>query len=179
MTIKKNATILWFTGLSGSGKTTIAETLKDKLKNGGKSVLIIDGDSIRSTINKKLSFSEIDIKKNNLKVAELVMQKQNEYDFILIPIISPYRKHRELVKQIIGDKFYELYINCSIQECINRDVKGLYKKALNGEITNMIGIAASNPYEPPLQPDLVINTKDLPLQDSIKSILFFITQIVN
>ncbi len=173
------AIVFWFTGLSGSGKTTIAEALRDLLIEVGKRVLILDGDSIRSTISKKLSFSEIDIKKNNLKVAELVIQKQNEFDFIIIPIISPYRKHRKLVRQIIGDKFYELYINCSIHECINRDVKGLYKKALNGEITNMIGIAASNPYEPPLQPDLVINTKDLTLQKSVESILFFINKKVN
>lgn len=165
------AKVLWLTGLSGSGKTTIAEYLRDKLELNGKKVLILDGDSIRSTISKKLSFSEDDIKTNNLTVAQLVIQKQNEYDVIIVPIISPYRKHRDLVRKTINFNFNEVYINCSVDECISRDTKGLYKKALNGQIKDMIGIAKSNPYEPPLNAELVIDTINLTLEESVTLIL--------
>jgi adenylyl-sulfate kinase len=165
------AKVLWFTGLSGSGKTTIAEFLKNKLELDGKRVLILDGDSIRSTISNKLSFSEEDIKTNNLTVAKLVVQKQNDFDIIIVPIISPYREHRGLVRSTIKDNFSEIYINCTVDECINRDTKGLYKKALNGQIKDMIGIAESNPYEPPLNADLVIDTINLTLEDSVALVL--------
>lgn len=170
----EKARVLWFTGLSGSGKTTIAEYLRDKLELNGRKVLILDGDSIRSTISKKLSFSQDDIKINNLTVAQLVIQKQNEYDVIIVPIISPYRKHRDLVRKTINDNFNEVYINCSVDECISRDTKGLYKKALNGQIKDMIGIAESNPYEPPLNAELVIDTINLTLEESVSVILDYL-----
>jgi adenylylsulfate kinase len=175
--ISNKANVFWFTGLSGSGKTTIAESLGNILINKGRKVLVLDGDSVRSTINKKLSFSEEDIKTNNLKVASLVKENQQKYDFILVPIISPYRKHRLLVREIIKDNFNELYINCSVEKCVERDTKGLYAKALNGEITNMIGFSSSNPYEPPQNPEVVLNTKDLTLQESLNQLLTFIQEI--
>ena len=168
------ANVLWFTGLSGSGKTTIAESLRDKLIADDKKVLILDGDSIRSTISRKLSFSEKDIKTNNLTVADLVIQNQNDFDIIIVPIISPFRFHRGLVRGIIKDNFSEIYIKCSIDECIKRDTKGLYEKSLNGEINNMIGIAKSNPYEPPLNAELVINTINLTLEQSVDLVLKFL-----
>ena len=168
------AKILWFTGLSGSGKTTIAELLRDNLELNGKKVLILDGDSVRSTISKKLSFSQDDIGTNNLNVAKLVIQKQNDYDIIIVPIISPYRKHRSLVRKLIKDNFNEVYINCTVDECISRDTKGLYKKALNGQIKDMIGIAETNPYEPPLNAELVIDTINLTLEESVSVILDYL-----
>lgn len=177
--INNKAIVFWFTGLSGSGKTTIAEALSDLLIKEGSSVLILDGDSIRSTINKELSFSEEDIKTNNLKVAKLVRKNQHSYDFILVPIISPYRNHRSLVRDIINSNFNELYINCSLEECIERDTKGLYKKTLNGEKNNMIGLSKSNPYEPPQNPELVVNTKDLTLQETLDQIIAFIKESDN
>jgi adenylylsulfate kinase len=168
------AKALWFTGLSGSGKTTIAELLRDKLECNGKKVLILDGDSIRSTISKKLSFSEDDIKTNNLTVAKLVVQKQNDYDIIIVPIISPYREHRDIVRRTIKDNFNEVYISCTVDECIYRDTKGLYKKALNGQIKDMIGIAESNPYEPPLNAELVIDTINYTLEESVALVLNYL-----
>ena len=132
------ATVLWFTGLSGSGKTTISESLKKNLINKNKKVLSIDGDSIRTTTNKKLGFSEGDIKINNINIAKLVVENQNKFDFIIISVISPYRKHRALVRDIISFNFNEIYIKCTINKCIERDVKGLYKKAIKGEISNML-----------------------------------------
>ena len=108
------AIVLWFTGLSGSGKTTIAESLKKHLELKGKNILILDGDSIRSTISKKLTFSEDDIKTNNLVVANLVLEKQYNYDLIIVPIISPFIFHRQLVRNLIKDNFNEIYIKCNI-----------------------------------------------------------------
>ena len=98
------ANVLWFTGLSGSGKTTIAESLSKKLLALEKRVLILDGDAVRSTITTKLGFSEKDIKTNNLIVADLVIENQNKFEFIIVPVISPYRNHRKLVRKIIGNQ---------------------------------------------------------------------------
>ena len=171
------ANVLWFTGLSGSGKTTIAESLSKKLLALEKRVLILDGDAVRSTITTKLGFSEKDIKTNNLIVADLVIENQNKFEFIIVPVISPYRNHRKLVRKIIGNTFNEIYVKCSIEECIKRDTKGLYKKSLSGEINNMIGMAKSNPYEPPINPDLVIDTINFSLEKSIDTILDYIKTI--
>jgi adenylylsulfate kinase len=170
----KKANVLWFTGLSGSGKTTIAESLRDKLISDNKKVLVLDGDSIRSTITRKLSFSQEDIKTNNLTVADLVIQNQNVFDVIIVPIISPFRLHRELVRSVIKENFSEIYVKCSIDECIKRDTKGLYEKSLNGEIKDMIGIAESNPYEPPLSAELVIDTINLSIEQSVGLVLKFL-----
>ena len=165
--------VIWFTGLSGSGKTTIALALKQRLDAQGKKVLILDGDDVRAKINRRLGFSREDIKKNNRLIAEMAVQQAN-YDFILIPVISPYREDREMAKSIIGDSFVELFVNCPLQECIQRDVKGLYKKALSGEINNFIGVADSNPYEAPSAPDLEIKTNQMDLDRSMEMIFEFL-----
>ncbi len=172
--IDNRAIVFWFTGLSGSGKTTIAEALRDVLILEEKKVLVLDGDSIRLSNSNKLGFSEEDIKTNNLKVAKLVIKNQINYDYILVPIISPYRKHRNLVRKIIKNNFNLLYVNCTVEECIQRDTKGLYKKALEHKITNMIGISEKNPYEPPVNSELTIDTINLTLEKSINLILNFL-----
>ena len=173
MTSKK-AKVLWFTGLSGSGKTTIALSLKEHLEKRSKKILILDGDSIRSTINRSLGYTKEDIETNNLIVANVVIDNQNNYDYIIVPIISPYKKHRKMVRELISENFHEIYINSSLDKCIERDVKGLYKRALNGEISNMIGLSSSNPYEPPTQPELIIDTIELGIDESVKEILYFL-----
>lgn len=145
--------VLWFTGLSGSGKTTIAEELQRQLDGN---VEILDGDVVRDTLHKTLGFSREDIRENNRLIAELAAKSTAEV--VLVPIISPYREDRAMAKSIIGEGFTEVYISTSLQECQQRDVKGLYHKAAHGEITNMIGVAESNPYEIPLQPDIVVST---------------------
>ena len=170
----KKAVILWFTGLSGSGKTTIAESLKNYMVLMGLKVLILDGDNIRGTINKELNFTEKDIKINNLMVASLVVQYQEKFDLIIVPIISPYRDHRSIVKEVITSNFYEIYIKCSLAECIRRDVKGLYQKTIIGEINNMIGVSPSNPYEEPINPNLTVNTQSQTLQKSLNKIISFL-----
>ncbi len=176
MTSKK-AKVLWFTGLSGSGKTTIALSLKEHLEKRSKKILILDGDSIRSTINRSLGYTKEDIETNNLIVANVVIDNQNNYDYIIVPIISPYKKHRKMVRELISENFHEIYINSSLDKCIERDVKGLYKRALNGELSNMIGISSSDLYETPVNPNLTLNTEELNLEDSIIKILNFISEI--
>ena len=166
--------VIWFTGLSGSGKTTIALELKKRLESFGKKVDVVDGDTIRNTLHKHLSFSRENIRENNRLIAELVCKKINEFDFILVPIISPYKEDRIMVRKIIKTNFFELFINSSLEKCIERDVKGLYKKALSGEINNFIGISESNPYEFPINPDMEIKTDKLNLEESVNKIVTFL-----
>ncbi|HLC52092.1 MAG TPA: adenylyl-sulfate kinase [Candidatus Nanoarchaeia archaeon] len=163
--------VVWFTGLSGSGKTTIALELKKQLENSGKIVEILDGDVVRETLHKNLGFSREDIRENNRLIAGLAKELSSKTDYILVPIISPYKEDRAMVRKIIGDDFIELFVNTPLQKCINRDVKGLYKKALAGEIDDFIGIAESNPYQPPNNPEIEIFTANQNLQDSVKQIL--------
>lgn len=168
------ATVIWFTGLSGSGKTTLALELKKKLEELDKSVNIIDGDAIRNTIHNHLGFSREDINTNNLLIANLCNKNSDKFDFILVPVISPYKEDRELARKIIGGNFIELYLNAPLQECIKRDVKGLYKKALAGEIKNFIGVHNTNPYETPENPDIVVDTANKTVTTSVAEVLEFL-----
>tara|TARA_B110000014_G_scaffold240538_1_gene208694 strand:- start:297 stop:839 length:543 start_codon:yes stop_codon:yes gene_type:complete len=151
--------VVWFTGLSGSGKTTISLIIKKKLDDKSIKIKILDGDVIRASINKNLSFSKEDILLNNKLIAQLARDSLKSFDVILVPIISPFNEGRLLAKKIIGeDKFVELFISTPIDECKNRDPKGLYKKAMNGEIKNFIGLADDSPYEIPLSPGITADT---------------------
>ncbi len=170
------STVIWFTGLSGSGKSTIAQGLKVCLEKKNNTVLILDGDTIRSEKTKNLGFSREDIRTNNKIIAQIAVEKKKEYDYILVPVISPYREDREMARNIIGKNFIELFINCPIETCIEKDVKGLYKKALNGEIKDFIGIAETNPYESPIFPEITINTNTENVTKSIEKIIFFLDQ---
>ena len=149
-------TTLWFTGLSGSGKSTIAQALKEQLESTGKTVEVLDGDIVREKLHHNLSFSREDIRTNNCLIAKLA--KESSADFVLVPVISPYQEDRSMVRTIIGKNFIEIFVNCPLEKCIEKDVKGLYQKALHGEIKNFIGISKSNPYEFPENPDVTLNT---------------------
>jgi len=162
--------VIWFTGLSGSGKTTIANELSEKLADLGRKVLIIDGDEIRKTISKDLSFTRKDISENNRRIAELAKIKAEKFDFVLVSIISPYRQDRQLARNIIDGKFIELFINAPFEICAERDVKGLYKKQIQGRLAILIG-SGINPYEPPLSPDIEVKTNILSVEESVKIIL--------
>lgn len=168
--------VIWFTGLSGSGKTTIALAFKKRLEKIGKKVEILDGDVVRNSLNKHLGFSRTDIKENNRLIAELAYKKMKKADFILVPIISPYREDRMMAKSIIGKNFIELFVNSSLQKCIERDVKGLYKKALAGDIKDFIGVSYSNPYETPLSPDIELDTGSLNLDESLSKLEEFLNK---
>ena len=168
------ANVLWFTGLSGAGKTTIAIGLSKALKKYGKKVKIIDGDEIRNSIHSKLSFTPKDIEKNNQLIAQLCKNIINNHNFIVVPIISPFRRSRKAAKVLIGASFTEVYVKTSLQTVIKRDVKGLYKKALKGEIENFIGIDNNVPYEVPINPSITINTELEHPDESINKIIKYL-----
>ncbi len=164
--------VLWFTGLSGSGKTTIAIALQKELERTGKKVEILDGDAIRSTVHSNLGFTREDIRTNNRLIAELA--EKSSADVVLVPIISPYSEDRATAKCLIKKRFIELFVKCPLDRCITRDVKGLYGKALKGEINNFIGISKSNPYEPPKSPDIEVNTTEQTIEETTNQIISFL-----
>ena len=150
--------IFWFTGLSGAGKTTIARKAKDTLEQEGKRVLLIDGDEIRAQYPRALGFSKEDIIQNNRFIADLCKKRINEFDYIFVSVITPFRQIRRELKETFAEQYVEIYIKATLDEVVKRDVKGLYKKALAGQIRNFIGVDEEVPYEPPEKPDIVIET---------------------
>ena len=165
--------LLWFTGLSGSGKSTIANSVEQELHKNSIHTYTLDGDNIRKGLNSDLSFSPKDRKENIRRIAETAHLMIDAGLVVLAAFVSPYRNDRDHIRKIVGDdNMVEIYINTSIEECERRDVKGLYKKARKGEIKNMTGISA--PYEPPLHPDIQINTEKVTIIDATKQIINFI-----
>ena len=165
------------TGLSGSGKTTIAKIVEKKLHSKGILNQILDGDNIRAGISSNLTFSSEDRLENIRRIAEVSKLFMNCGIVTLNCFISPTKKIRQIAKEIIGeDNFIEIYINASVETCENRDVKGLYKKARKGEITNFTGISA--PFEVPEHPKLEINTSKLSISESTQKVLDFILPII-
>ena len=171
---KHNSFLIWFTGLSGSGKSTIANVVEQKLFEQGIKTYTLDGDNIRKGINNDLTFSPEDRTENIRRIAEVSNLMIDSGSVVLAAFVSPYKKDRENIRTIVKDvNFVEVYINTSIEECERRDVKGLYKKARAGEIKNMTGISA--PYEAPKNPDIEIKTEIESVEDSVKRIVDFIT----
>lgn len=165
-----NSFLLWFTGLSGSGKSTIANRVEEELQKMRVKTYSLDGDNIRKGINSDLTFSPEDRSENIRRIAEVANLMIDAGLVVLAAFVSPYKKDRDNIRDIVKDvNFVEIYINTSLEECERRDVKGLYKKARAGEIKNMTGISA--PYEAPKNPDIEINTEDETLEDAVKRIL--------
>lgn len=155
--LNQRGMVLWLTGLSGSGKSTVAKHFEDKLYKNQIYSIILDGDNIRSGINSNLTFSADDRTENIRRVAEIAKLFCENGVVTICCFISPTYEIREHAKSIIGeDNFYEIYVNASFNECANRDVKGLYEKALKGEIKNFTGLDA--PFDEPLNPFLTLNT---------------------
>ncbi|MEM6516365.1 MAG: adenylyl-sulfate kinase [Bacteroidota bacterium] len=168
------AMIIWFTGLSGSGKSTIANLVEQKLHETKIKTYSLDGDNIRKGINNDLSFSPEDRSENIRRIAEVSNLMIDAGLVVLAAFVSPYKKDRENIRTIVKDvNFVEIFVNTSLDECERRDVKGLYKKARAGEINNMTGISA--PYEAPEHPDLEIFTERESLNESVNRILNYIT----
>ncbi|MEM5565636.1 adenylyl-sulfate kinase [Psychroserpens sp. AS72] len=169
-----NSFLIWFTGLSGSGKSTIANLVEKALHDLNVKTYSLDGDNIRKGINNDLSFSPEDRTENIRRIAETANLMIDAGLVVCAAFVSPYKKDRENIRTIVKDvNFVEVYINTSLEECERRDVKGLYKKARAGEIKNMTGISA--PYEAPESPDLEIKTEDESIELSVKRIIDFIT----
>ncbi len=171
--LKQKALTIWMTGLSGSGKSTIAKGIERILHNEGYLTQTLDGDNVRSGINNNLTFSLKDRKENIRRIAEISKLFVNCGIITINCFVSPTIEMRDTAKKIIGEKnFLEVYINASLEECIKRDTKGLYSKAKIGQIKNFTGI--DSPYEAPKKPDIEINTNKLTIDDSLMKIINYI-----
>jgi adenylylsulfate kinase len=175
--LNQKAKVIWLTGLSGSGKTTIALELEKKLFKMGYFIQVLDGDNIRTGISNNLSFSDDDRLENIRRIAEV---SKLFIDCGIITIncfVSPTNSIRNKAKEIIGDEnFIGVYINADLETCEKRDVKGLYKKARKGEIKKFTGISA--PFEAPENPELEINTSKISIEESVEYILKYILPII-
>ena len=168
--LKQRSVMIWFTGLSGSGKSTIAIALERELHKRGLLCRILDGDNIRSGINNNLGFTEADRIENIRRIAEVSKLFVDTGIVTIAAFISPSNDIREMAANIIGkDDFLEVYVSTPIEECERRDVTGLYAKARRGEIKNFTGISA--PFEAPAHPALVLDTSALSLEESVNKLL--------
>lgn len=164
-----DAKLIWFTGLSGSGKSTLANQLEVELHQKGMKTYVLDGDNIRLGINADLDFTPEGRSENLRRIAEIAKLFIDAGTIILAAFVSPLIKDREKIAKIVGkENFIEIYVNASVEECESRDVKGLYKKACAGEISNFTGISA--PYEPPLHPDVEIHSGKESITESVEKI---------
>jgi len=175
---KHQSVLLWFTGLSGSGKSTIANRVEQILHEKGIHTYALDGDNVRKGLNNDLSFSPEDRTENIRRIAETANLMIDAGLVVLAAFVSPYRKDRENIRNIVGsENMIEIYINTSVEECERRDVKGLYKKARTGEIKNMTGISA--PYEAPLRPEIEVKTEELNVDEATEQIINFLYPKLN
>lgn len=165
--------VLWFTGLPSSGKSTIANELDYELKKRGAHSYILDGDNIRHGLNKNLGFSKEDRKENIRRIGEVAHLFVDAGILVITAFISPFIEDRQLARSLIkqGD-FIEIYVKCSLDVCKERDPKGLYKKAMAGEIKDFTGI--SQPYEDPVNPEIILETDKLSVYDSVNKILEYL-----
>ena len=176
--LQQKSKVVWLTGLSGSGKSTIAQALERKLYNEGFFAQVLDGDNIRSGINNNLGFSIEDRQENIRRIAEIAKLYLQSGIITINSFISPTKSIRAFAKQIVGaDDFIEIYINAPLEVCEQRDVKGLYQKARKGEIKGFTGI--DSPYEAPENPALEIRTDELDLEKSVEKIFEYIFPYIN
>lgn len=162
--------VVWFTGLSGSGKTTAANLLKAQLERDGRGVLVLDGDRLRAGLSRDLDFSEQGRRENIRRVAELARVAMENGLICLVSLVSPFRSAREEARQTIGAAhFTEVYMKTSLSECETRDPKGLYAKARQGQVAEMTGL--SSPYEPPETPDLVLDASQQSAEDGVRKVM--------
>ncbi|WP_223596679.1 adenylyl-sulfate kinase [Neobacillus bataviensis] len=164
-----NSMMIWFTGLSGSGKSTIANVLQIELFKKGISVYLLDGDNLRHGINKDLTFTQEDRKENVRRTAEIGSLLVDAGIIVLAAIISPFASERERARSIFNQgEFIEVYIKCPIEECEKRDPKGLYKKVRDGKIAHFTGV--DQPYEEPQNPEIILDTTELSIEECVKTI---------
>lgn len=165
--------VLWFTGLSGSGKSTLAHAVEEALFEKGCYTYILDGDNIRHGLNKDLGFSEGDRKENIRRIGEVARLFVDAGMIVMAAFISPYQDDRDRVRALFDPaEFIEIYIKCDLDTCESRDPKGLYRKARAGELKQFTGI--DSPYEPPRDPELVINTACQTVAESVAAVLAFV-----
>lgn len=170
--------IVWFTGLSASGKSTIANAVESELFELGVRTYVLDGDNVRHGLNADLGFSREHRKENLRRIAEVSKLFADAGIVVFCAFITPFEDDRDYIKSLLGDSnFSEVYIKCNIEVCIDRDPKGLYKKALAGEIKEYTGI--SSPYDEPKNPDLVIDTEKSDIEESVALLLEYLKNNFN
>jgi len=164
--------LIWFTGLSASGKSTIAHCVERDLFKHGVRAYVLDGDNVRCGLNADLEFSREDRKENLRRIAEVAKLFMDAGFIVLAAFISPYREDREYIRAMIGQDYFEIYVRCSLEECERRDPKGQYKKARTGIINDYTGISA--PYEEPVNPHLLIDTEKTGIEESVSRVIEFL-----
>jgi adenylylsulfate kinase len=167
--------ILWFTGFSCAGKSTLAYKLEEKLYEKGLRAYVLDGDNVRTGLNKDLGFSAEDRKENIRRIGEVAKLFVDAGLIIMAAFISPYERDRESVRSIVeDDEFVEIYVKCSLDVCEQRDVKGFYKKAREGIIKNFTGI--DDPYEEPEHPEIIVETDKMTVEKSVEKIMNYLEE---
>jgi len=167
--------ILWFTGLSGSGKSTVANAVESKLLERKKHTYLLDGDNIRMGLNKGLTFSDEDRIENIRRIGEVSKLFVDAGTIVLTAFISPFQKERDVVRSLVNeDDFIEVFIDTPLEICESRDPKGLYAKARKGEIPNFTGI--SSPYESPITPEIHVKTEKLSIEESAEQIITYLEE---
>ncbi len=170
---EQRACVLWFTGLSGSGKSTIANAVESKLLELEKHTYLLDGDNIRMGLNKGLSFSETDRVENIRRIGEVSKLFVDAGVIVLTAFISPFVKDREQVRSLLNvGEFLEVFIDTPLEVCESRDPKGLYQKARTGEIPNFTGI--SSPYEAPANPEIRLKTNEMSVEEAASKVLSYL-----
>lgn len=161
--------VVWLTGLPSSGKTTIAQSVLRYCEDAQVACEVLDGDIIREGLCRDLGYTKWDRQENAHRCAHVARILEKHGVFVVVALVSPYREHRSLARATIGPSFVEVFIECSLNTCKERDTKGLYKRAMNGEIKNFTGV--NDPYEVPDKAELVVNTELEPLEDIRDKIL--------
>ncbi|MBU0762861.1 MAG: adenylyl-sulfate kinase [Candidatus Altiarchaeota archaeon] len=170
--LRQKGILIWFTGLSGSGKSTLANNVSKKLHDTGKLTYVLDGDNIRHGLNSDLGFTEKDRRENIRRIGEVAQLFVDTGVITLTCFISPYRKDRDALRKKLGDRFIEVHVDCSLEECARRDPKGLYKKAKKGKIKNLTGVDA--PYEKPKNPEITLDTCNNTSEENTQKILEYL-----
>jgi adenylylsulfate kinase len=170
--------IVWFTGLSGSGKSTIANAVEQRLYEKGIHTYVLDGDNIRHGLNNNVDFSPEGRTENIRRIGEVAKLFVDAGMVVLTAFISPYRADRDSVRQLVSEgEFIEIFVDCPLEICEQRDVKGLYKKARSGAIPEFTGISA--PFEQPLQPELIINTENISVDEAVDKVMTLILKTIS
>ena len=165
---------LWFTGLSGAGKTTISHIVAEELTSRGSKLEILDGDVVRENLSKGLGFSKEDRDTNIRRIAFVADLLSRNGVPVITAAISPYREIRDEAREMMGDRFIEVYIEASVDACAERDVKGLYEKAFAGEIKEFTGV--SDPYEEPLNPEITLKTEEEEPEESAAKLIAYLEE---
>lgn len=168
------AFVLWFTGLPSSGKTTLARIMADKLRDLEVKVELLDGDEVRRSLSPDLGFSKQDREAHAQRVAYLCKLLSRNGIVPIVSLISPYRASRQQAREHVGDRFVEVWTKCSLEACIERDVKGLYRKAMEGRISDMTGV--QDPYEEPVDNEVTVDTEHNPADMCAAKILHYLVE---